>query len=234
MEYTTKDAAHKYKKKRTVYFIIGFTLLAICLLLVFLPGEGEQATAAVFVIPAVFIVLGIICHVRSKNEEYLEVYCRKKNEKANEKANLKKESLLKTLPDFEPSKTFEMANGQKIWISQPSKLLQFLLFAENQKEIRLKNKFEKSKILPMSKLKDIKLFNDTEQVRRYNTYGAHSSSIGVASADVTEKTVDHWYMNFLFDDMDCPVVHLWFGEDGITPLRIKETIEIIMGNETNR
>lgn len=178
---------------------------------------------------------------RRINEENREDEERAKTLEEKEAA-LKAEERERKTPDFNADKSFEATKGY-VWINTEDKLIQFSL--PTGKYIKTEGKggllgkrrgskeeiFRKTKVLNLAALADIELVHDydEETTTDLHGYGLKADFLASGNAKIKQATTtNHYYqIEFAFNDLDEPVVHVFFNDDRELAERLYQTIKIL-------
>lgn len=168
---------------------------------------------------------------------------RKIEEKAQADERLVAEGLT---PDFKSDKEFSGLTA-KVWLNFEEKLIQFSFpSGENitikhagdgklsswlNRDSQTKALYTKTKILKLSDLKEVELTSSYEDVSTkgikadaYQFIGAHGS----VDVKKSETRVYYHQLEFRFNDIDYPVVYVYFSDKKQEAERLKETIKMLI------
>lgn len=165
------------------------------------------------------------------------------SQERKEKAEAEKaEKLSSITPDFEAEKEFKAAKAF-VWINTHSKLIQFSLpsgvvdskdkgkffgWLFNSKKPELMNK---TKILNLADLENVDLGHDSQTVQTTDIQGGtyRGDTIGSGSGRInTTTTTYHYYqVVFTFKDIDHPVIHIYFNNDGEQAESLYQTVKLL-------
>lgn len=167
-----------------------------------------------------------------------------KEAKAAEIAAIEEAKLEMKKPDMEIDKEFFGAKSF-VWINTDSKLIQFSVPSGEFVKDTSKSKFfawlfnskeellRKTKILNLSDLDDIKLIHDYEKVTTTDLNGVGLKGEYIASGNgrinQTTTTYHYYQVDFMFRDIDEPVIHIFFNNDSEQAERLYQTIKILTG-----
>lgn len=252
-----EDVVNSLRKKAKIFLIISIAVFAsgIVTMTTILTGmqTGEEVAntpigAAIAVVTtttiasAILMVFFLLNRKKSNDEKYItnEIErLERLEQEQKQKEEKKKAEIEKISPDFETTKTFKSGNSC-IWINQLTKQIQFLL-PEVEKNVPVskivdfffgKAKTFKTKILSLDDLKDVEIEEEVVVKERVSGTGGRLSSersgIGGLSGTITTQTIKYYTLKFMFEDIDNPVVRIYFSNDKATPELCRETVLLII------
>lgn len=166
---------------------------------------------------------------------------------AREKERKEAELKASFTPDFEADKEFKGAKSV-VWINTLSKQIQFglpsgVISKEKDKKKMLAALFNsfvtemiaKTKVLNLDNLTDVDLVHDSETVTNsyYDGFGHGSNYAQGSSLKVESKTTAfHYYQaEFKFNDLDNPIVYIYFNNDRKTAELLCQTVKLLTGKQ---
>ncbi len=161
-----------------------------------------------------------------------------------EEASIRESIKASKTPDFPVQKEF-FAVKAYVWINTDEKLIQFSfasgVLAKNSNGKFLKPReelFNKTKVLKLEDLAKIELAHDSQTISETDLSGVRftateSSKVGYASGSIiNESTTYHYFqVEFTFNDIDCPVVHVYFDNDRQKAESLYQTVNLLTRKE---
>ncbi len=145
-------------------------------------------------------------------------------------------------PDIEVNKEFKGAQA-RVWVNLKNKLIQFSLPSGEFVSSKDKGKFiawlfnareeilKKTKVLNLDDLDDIKLVHETQLVTETDLDGIRVKGDYIASGSGkitrTSTTYHYYQVEFMFKDIDYPVVHIFFNNDREQAETLYQTVKIL-------
>ena len=164
----------------------------------------------------------------------------KQKEEAERKAEIARVEEINRTPDIKVDKEFtsKLTNSlSKAWISIEERLIQFYVPLTGKENTFLETlffgqtKMIKTKALKIDDIADMQLVDITEQVESVHglALGTSYSNVGVGTVSGSKKiTTNHFYrIEFKFNDIDCPVVYVYYDSDKLSADTLYQTIEIL-------
>ena len=238
----------------TAIGLVAFAILMV--LIVAIGGSSEEmvaeygspvgacvAVGVVLTIPAIVLgILAIIHYRKMKNEDYVEKKRQEVQQNKQRKEEVAEENKAKVSPDFEPTKTFQSGYAQ-IWLNHHTKQIQFLL-PELEKDVPVskimdfffgKTKLFKTKVLNLDDLKDISIEENVEEVKEIRGSGGRMegdyADYGSGRANIKVQTIRYYTLMMKFNDIDYPIIRVYFNNNKTTPETCRETINIILNGK---
>ena len=157
-------------------------------------------------------------------------------EKRQQELIRQQEELALVSPDFATTKVFSAGvNRSEVWLNQHTKQIQFLL----PEQVNGETKLVKTKILSVDDLVSFDIETSQETVQDGHEHstggvigGVGSSTFGgVGSSTKNSKTVtytvNYYGLVLRFNDVDYPVIRVFYNNDKTTPETIIETLKLI-------
>ena len=205
-----------YRRRAKVFFflMIGFLVMTAFGVAMVITSEEERGTgivgtAEVAIVSIVFLILwarmrygeGNVGLVLKRGGEIAAV-------------------LRETMPDFEATNEFVIRpydkRSPKVWVGAESGQIQFLLPEPDSIHPWKKERLRKTKCIRIASLLDIDLKVARETITSYGGYGINpleKTTMIVGGGTKATRTIGHYSVDFLFNDVDLRFVSVYFGRN---------------------
>lgn len=216
MNCSTEEAALGkawYRRRAKVFFalMVAFLALTGCAIAMVAANEKDRGTgivgaAEIAVAAVVFLVLWARMRHGERNREL-----------ASKRGASIAAAIQETMPDFEATNVFALRpydrRSPRVWVNQKTGQMQFLLSDLDGKHPWKKERLSKTKCMKLASLSDIELKVVHETVTDFGGYGINpleKTTLIAGGGSKSTRTVGHYSVEFLFDDVDLPFVNLRF------------------------